>query len=97
MKALYSEFTIKLSTTSLFVVLKMKKQIDGLLSGTAHVCKSVWKNANMNNVKLLLQLCINKSSMNDSNHSLRTMEALKMKHFVNLEKEAFFMQKILRT
>lgn len=96
MKAAYSEFTIKLSTTSLFGVLKVQKQIDGLLSGTL-VCKSVCKNANMKNVRPLLQLCINKSVMNDSNHSLRTMDTLWMKHFVNLEKEAFSTQKTLRT
>lgn len=82
-------FTIKLSTTSFFGVLKVQKQIDGLLSGIVHVCKSVCNNANMKNVRLLLQLSINKSVMNDSNHSPRTMETLWMKHYVNLEKAAF--------
>lgn len=37
MKAVYSEFTLKLSTTSLLGVLKVQKQVDGLLSGTARL------------------------------------------------------------
>lgn len=37
MIAVYSEFTIKLSITSLFGVLRVQKQIYGLLSGTARL------------------------------------------------------------
>lgn len=96
MKAVYSEFTIKLSTTSLFGVLRVQKRVDGLLSGTARACK----NADMKNVRLLLRLRVNKSVMNDSNHSPGTNGRVMDETLCELGKRRFFLShapKTLRT